>query len=73
MVADYYWSKARVFQSSWGWMAAATQWTLSAFSLTKPWMNQVHASLRNSWKVYQVAKVVKASSVGEAEVLKMCL
>lgn len=44
-------------------MAAATQWTLSAFSLAKPLINQVHAYVRNSWKDYRGAKVVKASSV----------
>ena len=32
-------------------------------SLALPLINQVHAFLRNSWKVYHGAKVAKASSV----------
>lgn len=73
----HYWSQARVIvvrSSYWGWMAAATQWTLSTVSLAKPSMNQDQASWRNSWK--QGPKVVKAShylSRGRWKALKMCL
>lgn len=72
-----YWSQARVIvvrSSYWGWMAAATQWTLSTVSLAKPSMNQDQASWRNSWK--QGPQVVKAShylSRGRWKALKTCL